>query len=157
MRVRVLSSHLAVLFNNFLLLGIFSENLKIACLCPIYKGEGTRSYPDNYGPISVLPVLARISEKLIHEQSYAFIKPHLHSLQFVFRQKHSTSTFLLETTNDWFLNIDKGEYNIVVFLDLRKAFDTVNHEVLLYKLFLYGGGGIQLKWFSPYLENRQQF
>ena len=144
-------------FNNSLSLGIFLENLKIACLCPIYKGEGTRSNPDNYRPISVLPVLSRIFEKLIQEQLYAFIELHLHSFQSGFRQKHSTRIFLLETTNNWFLNIDKGEYNIAVFLDLGKAFDTVNHEVMLYKLFLYGIRGIELKWFSSYLQNRQQF
>ena len=63
-----------------------------------------------------------------------------------FGQQHSTSTFLLETTNNWFLNIDKGEYNIAVFLDLRKDFDTVNHEVMLYNHFLYGIRGIELKW-----------
>ena len=59
-----------------------------------------------------LAVLFNISEKLIHEQLYAFVEPHLHSFQSEFRQKHSTSTFLLETTNNWFLNIDKSEYNI---------------------------------------------
>ena len=72
-------------------------------------------------------------------------------------KKHSTSTFLLETTNNWFLNVDKGEYTIAVFLDLRKAFDTANHEVMVYKLFLYGVRGIELKWFFFYLENRRQF
>ena len=85
------------------------------------------------------------------------MEPHLHSFQSGFRQKQSTSTFLLETTNDWFLNIDKDEYNITVLLDLRKAFDTVNHEVMLYKLFLYGVRGIELKWFSSYVENPQQW
>ena len=120
-------------------------------------GEGTRSNPDNYRPIAILPVFARKLKMFIHEQLYAFIESHLHGFQCGFRQEHSTSTFLLETTNNWFLNIDKGEYNIAVFLDLRKAFDTVNHEVTLYKLFLYGVRGIELKWFSSYLENRQQF
>ena len=76
-----ISPSLAVLFNNSLSLGIFPENLKIACLCPIYKGEGTRFNPDTYRPISVLPVLARIFEKLIHEQLYAFVESHLHSFQ----------------------------------------------------------------------------
>ena len=94
-----ISPSLAALFNNSLSLGIFPENLKIVCLCPIYKGEGTRSNSDNYCPISVLPVLARIFEKLIHEQLYAFTEPHLHSFQSGFKQKHSINTFLLETTN----------------------------------------------------------
>ena len=104
-------------FNKSLSLGVFPENLKIACLCPIYKGEGTRSNLDNYRPISVLPALARIFEKLIHEQLYAFIAPHLHSFQSGFRQKHSASTFLLETTNNWFLNIHKGDYNSNVYFN----------------------------------------
>ena len=74
-----ISSSAAVLSNKSLSLGIFPENLKISCLCPIYKGEGTRSNPDNYQPVSVLPVLARLSEKLIQEHFYAFIELHLHS------------------------------------------------------------------------------
>ena len=143
-----ISPSLAVLFHNSLSLGIFPENLKIVCLCPIYKGEVTRPNPENYRPISVLPVLARIFEKLIHEQLYAFIEPHLHSFQSGFRENILQVHFYWKQTNNWFLNIDKCEYNIVVFLDLRKAFDTVNHEVILYKLFLYGIRGIELKWFS---------
>ena len=79
------------------------------------------------------------------------------ALNLDFGQKYSTSTYPLETTNNWFLNIDKGEYNIAVFLDLRKDFDTVNHEVMLYNHFLYGIRGIELKWLSSYLENLQQF
>ena len=142
-----ISPPLAVLFNKCFSLSTFPENLKIVCLCTICKGEGTRSNPDNYRTILILPVVARIFEKLIHED-----RP-LSSLIFkVFKldlgKKNSTSTFLLETTDNWFLNTEKGEYNIAVFLDLRKAFNTVNHEVMLYKLFLYGDRGIELKWVS---------
>ena len=97
-----ISPSLAVLLNNFLSLVIFLGNLKIACLCSIFKGEGTRSNPDSYRPISVLPVLTRKFKKLIDEQLCAFNEPNHHSFQSGFRQKHSTYTFLLETTNNWF-------------------------------------------------------
>ena len=65
-------------------------------------------------------------------------------------------TGLLHLTNDWYLNIDKGENNLTVLLDLAKAFDTVSHEILLKKLKLYGLEGVTLDWFSSYLSNRQQ-
>ena len=65
-------------------------------------------------------------------------------------------TALLHLTNDWYLNIDKGENNLIVLLDLAKAFDTVSHEILLKKLKLYGLEGVTLDWFSSYLSNRQK-
>ena len=65
-------------------------------------------------------------------------------------------TALLHLTNDWYLNIDNGLTNLVVFLDLAKAFDTVSHDILLKKLELYGLKGVTLEWFSSYLSDRQQ-
>ena len=114
-------------------------------ICPIYKGKGSKSNPENYRPISVLSVVARLFEKLIHDQLLKHLDKYLYSHQSGFRPRHSTETSLLNTTNQLFLNIDRGQYNTAVFIDLRKAFDTVSHNILLCKLWHYGIRGTELR------------
>ena len=96
-------------------------------------------------------------KKIIHNQLYDYVKGRLYKYQSGFRPKHSTETAVLNALNRWFLNIDQGKYNLVVFLDLGKAFDTVNHEILLKKLEHYGVHGTELKWFTSYLRDRKQY
>ena len=74
-----------------------------------------------------------------------------------FRSLHSTVTALLDMTNQWCLNIDKGMVSGVIFLDLKKAFDTLDHAILLKKLSDYGVQGQTASWFKSYLKDRQQF
>ena len=155
--ISVVASSLGLIFNKSIQLGIYPNNLKIARICPIYKGKGSKSNPDNYRPISVLSVIARTFEKLVHGQLSDFLKDSFYKFQLGFRRNHSTQTALLNTTNEWFVNIDKGKYNLAVFIDLRKAFDTVNHDILLFKLSHYGVIGTELRWFKSYLSNRQQY
>ena len=155
--ISVVASSLDLIFNKSVQLGIYPNNLKIARICPIYKGKGSKSNPDNYRPISVLSVIARTFEKLVHDQLSDFLKDSFYKFQSGFRQNHSTQTALLNTTNEWFVNIDKGKYNLAVFIDLRKAFDTVNHDILLFNLSHYGVIGTELRWFKSYLSNRQQY
>ena len=119
--------------------------------------KSSKSDPDNYRPISVLPVIARVFEKLIHEQLFPYFNDHLYKNQSGFRPKYSAQSALLNTTNQWLLNIDNRNLNLAVFLDLRKAFDTVDHNVLIQKLEYYGIQGIELQWFKSYLGGRQQY
>ena len=145
---------LSVIFNKSTRKGVFPKNLKIGKICPVYKGKGSKSDPDNYRPVSVLPVIARVIEKLIHEQLFAYFN---HKNQSEFRPKYSNQSALLNTTNQWLLNIDNRNFNLAVFLDLRKAFDTVDHDVLIQKLEYYGTQGIELQWFKSYIGGRQQY
>ena len=155
--IEITAPMLSIIFNKSTKHGIFPKNLKIGKVCPIYKGKGSKSDPDNYRPISVLSVITRLFEKLIHEQLFPYFNDYLYKNQSGFRPKYSTQTALLNTTNQWFLNIDRNDYNLAVFLDLRKAFDTVNHSILLEKLKFYGIRGTELKWFESYLSERQQY
>ena len=116
---------LATIFNKSTHVAPSLTILKIGKVCPVYKGKGSKSDPDNYRPISVLSVIAKLFEKLIHEQLFPYFNDYLYKNQSSFRPKYSTQTVLLNTLNQWLLNVDKDNYNIAVFLDLRKAFDML--------------------------------
>ena len=113
---------------------------------------------NNYRPISILPILSKVLERFVHTHFSAFLE--LNNLititQSGFRKLHSTMTALLHVTERWLQNIDKGLVTGVVFIDLRKAFDTVNTDVLLAKLPHFGITGIEHQWFRSYLTGRSQ-
>ena len=113
----------------------------------------------NYRLVSVLPVLARVFEKLIHNQLYDYsdTNKHLFSNQSGFRALHSVLTYLLNNTHDWCVNMDDGKYTANIFIDLKEAFDTVDHDILLAKLRKYGVDNLELTWFTSYLTNRKPF
>ena len=154
----VVSESLCDIFNLSIATGCFPDSWKIARVAPIFK-NGQPDDRSNYRPISVLPVLARVFEKLIHNQLYDYLdkNDHLFLNQSGFRALHSVVTCLLNSTDDWYVNMDKGRYTANIFIDLKKAFDTVDHDILLAKLRKYGTENLELTWFTSYLTNRKQF
>ena len=102
--------------------------------------------------------MAKILEKIIYDQLYNYLNVNdlLSSCQFGYRSLHSTLTALLETSNNWCVNVDRGLLNGVIFIDLKNAFDTIDLEIVLQKLTEYGVDQDALKWFMSYLTNRLQ-
>ena len=135
---------LASIFSGSLEIGVFPDNLKLARVSAIFKGKGSQSNPDHYRTISVLSVIARLFEKIVHQQLYDFLKESLSVTQTGFKSGCSTETSLLNTTDRWILDINKKYLNLTLFLDLRKAFDTVAHEILIQKMDFYGIKGYQV-------------
>ena len=113
----------------------------------------------NYRPISLLPNINKIFEKIMYKRVYEFVeeKNILYELQFGFRTLHSTQHALTDITEDIRSAIDGNMFALGVFIDLQKAFDTVDHEILLSKLNHYGIRGVANDWFRSYLSNRKQF
>lgn len=137
--------------------GIFPDSWKEAVVQPIPKVKQPASLAD-LRPISLLPVLSKILERIIHKQltGYLNINGILPSCQSGFRRNHSTVTALLKVTDDILRAIDKGQITTLVLLDLSRAFDTVDHDVLLAKLQHVGLSDVPLAFFNSYLRGRRQ-
>lgn len=154
----IIAPSLTSIFHRSITTGIFPTEWKIAKVTPVFK-KGEKYDPGNYRPISVISTISKIYEKIIYDQLYNYFNENnlLTNCQSGFRTLHSTVTALVETTNHWSVNIDKGMFNGVIFIDLKKAFDTIDHTILLQKLKLYGLDDQSLKWFSSYLSDRTQY
>ena len=154
----VLIEPLTIIINQMLNTGIFPDKLKIGRIIPLYK-KGDDNLFENYRPISLLPAISKIFEKVIFIQLHTYCKDNniLYQSQYGFREDHSTELAALEVIDRIIQSMDNDDIPLNVYLDLSKAFDTLDHSILLEKLQYYGITGTSLKLFHSYLSNRKQF
>lgn len=152
-----ISDCLAYICNLSLSESVFPDDWKKAKVTPIYK-SGEKTDVGNYRPISVLPIVSKIIERAVHDQLYKYLNDtgKLSTAQSGFRANHSTTTTLLDVQDYVLNNMDSGYTTGLIFLDLKKAFDVVNHDILIDKLSKYGINQKELLWFKSYLNNRSQ-
>ena len=149
---------LTIIFNLSFDKGVYPDMLKIAKAIPIFKKD-SKLVVSNYRPISLLSNINKILEKLMFKRVYTFLEENkcLYSLQFGFRTRYSTNQTLINITETIRAALDSGKVAGGVFVDFQKAFDTVNHEILIWKLNHYGVRGLANSWFASYLSNRNQY
>ena len=138
--------------------GYFPEEFKLGKVFPIFK-SGDDQNIQIYRPISILSFFSKIFEKIIASHIMDFLDTNniLYDKQFEFRKSHSTSHAIITLVEKVSRALDTGKFIVGVFLDLKKAFDTVDHTILLKKLHAYGIRGNHLDWFKSYLNNRTQY
>ena len=154
----IIAPILHTIYNNLMQAGKFPEELKTGKITPIYKKDN-RELIENYRPVSTLPIFGKIFEKLIYVRLYDFLssKDTLSDKQFGFRKGHSTSAALNYSVRQIEEALNKKKHVLGIFIDLSKAFDTIDHQILLKKLENYGIRGNALNLLSSYLSNRCQY
>ena len=152
------SLSLSYLFNSCMLTSVFPDELKVAKVIPLFK-TGNRSDMSNYRPISILPTLSKIFEKLIYNRFYKFFEDNdiIYNCQFGFRQNHSTIHAVQTAINSVVNSLNSSYHTMGIFIDFSKAFDTIQHTILLKKLEHYGIRGIALDLINNYLSNKKQY
>ena len=138
-------------------LGIFPNSLKVAKVLPIFK-KSSNTIPKNFRPISILPALSKIFEKVLSTKLLSFFTQNsvLQSTQYGFRKKHNTTQAVLDVITHIYDNIYSNNHSSILTLDLKKAFDIFNHNKLLHKLEHFGIRGLGNKLLRNYLSNRIQ-
>ena len=151
----ILSGKLKDILNNCLDQGIFPDRLKLADISPIFKADDS-SIKKNYRPVSVLNTISKLFEKLINKQFVSYIENHLSQYLCGYRKGYSTQYALLSLLEKWKQCRDKNGFSAAILMDLSKAFDTINHDLLIAKLHCYGIEDDSLKLLWNYLKNRWQ-
>ena len=156
--IHLLAAPLTHIFNISLLQGVFPDRMKIAKVAPVYKKGDPKMFA-NYRPISVLPSLSKILERIVYNKLLAFLNKHniLFNGQYGFRAGISTEMALVDAVDKIYDALGKKLTTVGIFLDLSKAFDTIDHEILISKLSHYGIRGTSLSWFKSYIHSRKQF
>ena len=140
----------------YFLIKAFPKWLQIAKLKPLYK-RGSKTNPENFRSISLLPLTSKVIERIVYDQVDNFLLRNniLYNYQSGFRKNHSTNLCLSTVLNDKILKgFDEGLFTGMILIDLQKAFDTINHEILLGKLHAIGFSKKTLAWFKLYLSDR---
>ena len=146
------------IFDVSLKSGTFPEKMKIARVTPVFK-PGDTSLMTNYRPICVLPCFSKMLERIMCNRLYKYLTENnlLYCKQFGFQKGHSLEHAILQLVEQINQSFERNEFTLGVFVDLSKAFDTVDHQILFKKLEYYGIAGNNLRWFGNYLKDRQQF
>ena len=146
---------LCIIFNKSLELGEFPSTMKLAEVVPLHKGK-EHYLETNYRPISLLTTISKVLEKIVYQRIYSFLQKtgQLYENQYGFREAHSCEHAIGKVVNGIVKSLENKETSACVLLVLSKAFDTIEHTILLEKLALYGIRGNALSWFKSYLSNR---
>ena len=154
----VIADPLTFICNLSLTSGVFPDKMKIAKVIPLFK-SGDKNVYTNYRPVSLLPQFSKVLEKVFSKRLNNFLEKYelLSNSQYGFRNKRSTSQALLHLTEKLTKSLDNKSITVGVFIDLKKAFDTIDHSLVLNKLEYYGIRGVTLNWLQSYLSNRKQF
>ena len=146
------------IINRSFQTGIVPSKIKVAKVKPLFKG-GEKDLATNYRPISMLSVITKIMEGAMYKRVQSYLEKYkiLSPDQYGFRCKRSTKGALIRFVHTVQQNLDNGKKSAAVYIDLKKAFDTVNHNILLEKIEIYGIRGPVLNWFKDYLKNRKQY
>ena len=153
----IISGHLSCFFNSFMKSGIFPKILKLGKITPVFK-KGDTQIMDNYRPISIIPIFGKIFEKIIYTRLYSFFVSNsvIYDKQFGFRKYHSTGHAINFSVNKIINEIQNRNHVLGIFIDLSKAFDTIDHDKMLVKLEHYGIRSTALKLLTNYLKKRDQ-
>ena len=153
---RILAKPISELCNLSMVLGSFPDACKTAKVKPLFK-KGSKTDPSNYRPISLLPLLSKVFERVVLDQTEEFLSLNkiLYDYQSGFRKNHSTDTCLSFLNDKILKGFDDGLVTGMILIDLQKAFDTINHDILLKKLSIIGFSDHTVKWFQSYLSNRK--